>query len=231
MVSLFLSLKTTIAVVLLLLGLTIEYSTARGVAGNIKLISMKSNQYWFSTSSPYAPTLSFFLAYQYCRNLGLQLVTFETSEEVSSVAAYLTSTSDGSYAARDFWTSGNKLGGNDAWLWMSSGDQMNASFVVENGLHRQNVPTASPRNCLSMRSMSSRRTVFTPEVCEKALPFICEQIRCLSYYYPSEEFPDTAIAGPSGTRSPEFSNGLRSDRIDDKNETVSSTTEFVTEAR
>jgi len=53
---------------------------------------MRNNQYWFSTTSPYAPTLNFFLAYEYCRNLGLQLVTLETKEEIDAIALYLTST-------------------------------------------------------------------------------------------------------------------------------------------
>lgn len=50
---------------------------------------MNGNQYWFSTSSPYAPTLNFHLAYQYCRTLGLQLAVLETTEEVETISAYL----------------------------------------------------------------------------------------------------------------------------------------------
>ena len=68
---------------------------------------------------------------------------------------------------------------------------------------------------MSLRALSTRRTVFTPEVCERALPFICEQIRCLSYYYPTEEFPE-----PGST---EFANGVRSDAESVENATSSST--------
>lgn len=62
-----------------------------GIAGNIKLVAMNGNQYWFSSSSPYAPNLNFHLAYQYCRTLGLQLVVLETKEEVDTISAYLNS--------------------------------------------------------------------------------------------------------------------------------------------
>jgi hypothetical protein len=58
---------------------------------------MKANQYWFSTSSPYAPTLNFFLSYQYCRNLGLQLATLETKDEVDDIALYLTTSPEGKF--------------------------------------------------------------------------------------------------------------------------------------
>ena len=29
---------------------------------------------------------------------------------------------------KEFWTSGNKLGSEDSWIWMSSGEQLNATF-------------------------------------------------------------------------------------------------------
>lgn len=59
---------------------------------------MRNNQYWVSTTSPYAPRLNFFLAYQYCRNLGLQLLTFETQEEMDSLTSYLAQ----SYSGNNF---------------------------------------------------------------------------------------------------------------------------------
>ena len=44
-----------------------------------------------------------------------------------------------SQGVKDYWTSGNRLGA-DTWLWMSNGEQMNASFVVENGLQQRLTP-------------------------------------------------------------------------------------------
>ncbi len=37
---------------------------------------------------------------------------------------------------KDYWTSGNRLG-TDAWLWMSNGEQMNTTFIAENGLQQR----------------------------------------------------------------------------------------------
>lgn len=39
--------------------------------------------------NPYSPELNYFLAYQYCRSLGLQLVSFETKEKADSITQYL----------------------------------------------------------------------------------------------------------------------------------------------
>ncbi|CAL8070437.1 unnamed protein product [Orchesella dallaii] len=46
------------------------------------------------------------------------------------------------------------------------------------------------KNCLSMKSTVAKRAIFTPDECEKSLPFICEQVRCLYYNYPVAQFPD-----------------------------------------
>lgn len=39
-------------------------------------------------------------------------------------------------------------------------------------------------------SPTSKRAIFTAEECNKSLPFICEQVRCLYYNYPVMLFPD-----------------------------------------
>lgn len=64
--------------------------------------------------------------------------------------------------------------------------------------------------CLLMKAINSRRASFLPESCHRSLPFICEQIRCISYYYPTEEY--LGIVSP--TFSSEFSSGHRSDLND-----------------
>lgn len=74
--------------------------------------------------NPYSPELNYFLAYQYCRSLGLQLASFETQEKVESMTQYLKNAGFGKY---DFWTSGNRLG-TGMFLWMSTGLPFNATF-------------------------------------------------------------------------------------------------------
>ncbi|ODM99279.1 Perlucin [Orchesella cincta] len=182
------------AVVVLMASFLLYIVDSRaGIAGNIKLVAMNGNQYWFSSSSPYAPNLNSHLAYQYCRTLGLQLVVLETKEEVDTISAYLNSFEVGSIMNRNnYWTSGNRLGAN-SWLWMSSGEQLNGSSFSEFPLLKQadsGLISANSKNCLSMKSTVAKRAIFTPDECEKALPFICEQVRCLYYNYPVAQFPD-----------------------------------------
>lgn len=74
--------------------------------------------------NPYSPELNYFLAYQYCRSLGLQLVSFEAKEKADIMMQYLR---NAGYSKYDFWTSGNNLG-TDMFLWMSSGLPFNATF-------------------------------------------------------------------------------------------------------
>ncbi|XP_021959285.1 uncharacterized protein LOC110855170 [Folsomia candida] len=165
---------------------------SRGIAGNVKLVAMNGNQYWFSTSSPYAPTLNFHLAYQYCRTLGLQLAVLETTEEVETISAYLNRDANPMTHGK-YWTSGNRLGA-ESWIWMSSGEQLNSSFAdywLKNGVGA--ATPENPRHCMSMKppiSPMTKRAIFTAEECNKAFPFICEQVRCLYYNYPVMMFPD-----------------------------------------
>lgn len=39
--------------------------------------------------NPYSPELNYFLAYQYCRSIGLQLASFETKEKADAIMQYL----------------------------------------------------------------------------------------------------------------------------------------------
>lgn len=90
----------------------------------ITTIQLDGVQYFVSRMNPYSPELNYFLAYQYCRSLGLQLASFETKEKVQSMSQYL---QNAGYSKYDFWTSGNRLG-TGMFLWMSTGLPFNATF-------------------------------------------------------------------------------------------------------
>lgn len=47
------------------------------------------SRYFISWQNPYAPRLNFFLAYQYCRTIAMELISLETAEEAQNVADYL----------------------------------------------------------------------------------------------------------------------------------------------
>lgn len=59
------------------------------IAQRITTIQLDGVQYFVSRMNPYSPELNYFLAYQYCRSLGLQLASFETREKVDSITQYL----------------------------------------------------------------------------------------------------------------------------------------------
>ncbi|XP_011867863.1 PREDICTED: uncharacterized protein LOC105562006 isoform X2 [Vollenhovia emeryi] len=106
--------------IVLLLFVVAAFASAQ----RITTIQLDGIQYFVSRMNPYSPELNYFLAYQYCRSLGLQLASFETKEKADTMTQYL---KNAGYTKYDFWTSGNKLG-TDMFLWMSTGLPFNVTF-------------------------------------------------------------------------------------------------------
>ncbi|XP_055543842.1 uncharacterized protein LOC129729349 isoform X2 [Wyeomyia smithii] len=178
------------------------------VAGQrITTIQLDGVQYFVSRMNPYSPELNYFLAYQYCRSLGLQLASFETKEKVESMTQYL---ANAGYSKYNFWTSGNRLG-TSMFLWMSTGLPFNATFdyfesttmdASAAGLdpldHNSNTsPQRTARDssgleraCVHLKAPSLR---WEPEDCLAVKDFICEQTRC--YYYNYGSIPVSSAQG------------------------------------
>lgn len=174
----------------------------------ITTIQLDGVQYFVSRMNPYSPELNYFLAYQYCRSLGLQLASFETKEKVESMSQYL---QNAGYSKYDFWTSGNRLG-TGMFLWMSTGLPFNATFdyfensndAVQAGLldpidHNSNTsPQRTARDsssglekgCVMLQAPGLR---WAPEDCSAVKDFICEQTRC--YYYNYGSIPVSSAQG------------------------------------
>ncbi|GAB0093988.1 uncharacterized protein DMENIID0001_091890 [Sergentomyia squamirostris] len=173
----------------------------------ITTIQLDGVQYFVSRMNPYSPELNYFLAYQYCRSLGLQLASFETKEKAESMTQYL---QNAGYSKYDFWTSGNRLG-TGMFLWMSTGLPFNATFdffenendgaasPVEPVDHNQNTaPQRTARDsssglekgCVIMQAPSLQ---WAPEDCSAVKDFICEQTRC--YYYNYGSIPVSSAQG------------------------------------
>lgn len=109
----------------------------------IMTIQLDGIQYYISRMNPYSPELNYYLAYQYCRSLGLQLASFDTKEKYESMANYLTNAKFNNF---DFWTSGNRLG-TGMFLWMSTGLPFNSTFqYFENELEGSGVDNALDQN-------------------------------------------------------------------------------------
>ncbi|KAH8374129.1 hypothetical protein KR200_010213, partial [Drosophila serrata] len=174
----------------------------------ITTIHLDGVQYFISRMNPYSPELNYFLAYQYCRSLGLQLASFETKEKAESMTTYLKNAGYGNY---DFWTSGNRLG-TGMFLWMSTGLPFNATFdffensadAISAGLldpvdHNSNTSpqrtardssSGAEKGCVILKQPTLK---WMPEDCSAVKDFICEQTRC--YYYNYGSIPVSSAQG------------------------------------
>ncbi|XP_052838696.1 uncharacterized protein LOC128253981 isoform X2 [Drosophila gunungcola] len=189
-------------VLLCLLGLL-----ACAAGQRITTIHLDGVQYFISRMNPYSPELNYFLAYQYCRSLGLQLASFETKEKAESMTTYLKNAGYGNY---DFWTSGNRLG-TGMFLWMSTGLPFNATFdffensadAIQAGLldpvdHNSNTSpqrtardsSGAEKGCVILKQPTLK---WMPEDCSAVKDFICEQTRC--YYYNYGSIPVSSAQG------------------------------------
>ncbi|XP_014260729.1 uncharacterized protein LOC106673215 isoform X2 [Cimex lectularius] len=170
------------------------------VAGQrITTIQLDGVQYFISRMNPYSPELNYFLAYQYCRSIGLQLASFETKEKSDSIMQYL---NNAGYNKYDFWTSGNRLG-TDMLIWLSTGLPFNATFDYMKKKPGDDMPVARQLGAVEQRKDSGSAngcvTLAAPELqwdtddCTKIKDFICEQTRC--YYYNYGSIPVSSAQG------------------------------------
>ncbi|XP_044735958.1 uncharacterized protein LOC123298115 isoform X2 [Chrysoperla carnea] len=172
------------------------FFTNNSNAQRITTIQLEGTQYFISKMNPYAPALNYYLAYQYCRSIGLQLVSFETMEKTKAMSNYL---KNAGYTTTDYWTAGNKLGTN-MLIWMSTGLPFNSTFNMMRNqkqersfsarLGGRSVESAPGANCVALTKPLMEWDVFD---CMATKDFICEQTRC--YYYNYGAIPVTASQG------------------------------------
>ncbi|KAK5639102.1 hypothetical protein RI129_011594 [Pyrocoelia pectoralis] len=185
----------------------------------ITTIQLDGVQYFISRMNPYTAELNFFLAYQYCRSLGLQLASFEAKEKADSITEFL---KNAGYSKYDFWVSGNKLG-TDMMLWMSTGTSFNATFnymrkrsneipanasgydIPNGSTSPQRTARESDNNGLHNSCIAMKAPNFDWDVDDCALnkDFICEQTRC--YYYNYGPIPVSSSQGKTTTSEPQTS--------------------------
>ncbi|XP_053983631.1 uncharacterized protein LOC128890699 isoform X1 [Hylaeus anthracinus] len=196
-------------------------------AQRITTIQLDGVQYFVSRMNPYSPELNYFLAYQYCRSLGLQLASFETKEKADTMTQYL---KNAGYVKYDFWTSGNKLG-TDMFLWMSTGLPFNATFdymLRRPGNRPADVPPGTEPQRVARESgdsgsadgcvaMVAPTLAWEAQDCTLVKDFICEQTRC--YYYNYGSIP---VSATQGNRRPYITTTLApasDDQVNDHEET------------
>lgn len=169
----------------------------------IMTIQLDGVQYYISRMNPYSPELNYYLAYQYCRSLGLQLASFESREKYTGMVEYLKNAKFGDF---DYWTSGNRIG-TGMFLWMSTGLPFNSTFDyfdhdvnAESNDHNGNTSpqrtarddTRRPldKHCVVLKAPSLK---WEADDCLQVKDFICEQTRC--YYYNYGSIPVSSSQG------------------------------------
>ena len=81
----------------------------------ITTIQLDGVQYFISRMNPYSPELNYFLAYQYCRSIGLQLASFESKEKADSMTQYLLNAGKYRAAAPEHGCTTNRLWLQGSW--------------------------------------------------------------------------------------------------------------------
>ncbi|KAL1110457.1 hypothetical protein AAG570_007988 [Ranatra chinensis] len=182
--------------------------------------------------NPYSPELNYFLAYQYCRSIGLQLASFDTKEKADAIMQYL---SNAGYNKYDFWTSGNRLG-TDMLIWMSTGLPFNATFDYMKKRPGDDVPVARQLGAVEQRKDSGSANgcvlLRAPELqwdtddCTNIKDFICEQTRC--YYYNYGSIPVSSAQGEFIFRTNRARSSSTTAQIPEKRTTTIKNTETTT---
>jgi len=148
------------------------------------------NRYFISSQNPYAPMLNFFLAYQYCRSIAMELVSLENAEEAIALSEYLRSGA----SQVDYWTAGNSLGAH-SWIWMSNGAPFNGTFNYWPNANPPPVRSGNNPGTNECMLITERGKTWKAESCNQAHHFICEQTRC--YFY---NFAPSASGTPARRR-------------------------------
>ncbi|XP_016997353.2 C-type lectin 37Da [Drosophila takahashii] len=97
---------------------TIQVNEDNAVGAVLKsepFVKINEGYYFFGTES-----LNWFEAYEKCRELDSELVTFETDQEFDVVAAYLMAND----SRQNYWTSGNDLAKTGTHKWFTSGQRI-----------------------------------------------------------------------------------------------------------
>ncbi|EDW27288.1 GL21206 [Drosophila persimilis] len=99
---------------------TIETHDGNHIGAVLKsapFIKIDDGYYFFGRES-----VNWYVAYEKCRELEAELVTFETDEEFDAIARYLKANAD----RGNYWSSGNDLGKTGIHKWFSNGQRINS---------------------------------------------------------------------------------------------------------
>jgi len=156
------------------------------VSQRIQTVELGGSRYFISNTSPYSPQLNWFLAYQYCQTIGMELLSIGTEEEKDILLDHLI---ENNYMASDYWTSGNQLG-SQMWLWMSSGQPFNSTWSSW-------APPGAPLVKGNKGCVSQIKGIWSAQNCMDNKHFICEQTRCFYFNYVTTNRGQSSGAQPT----------------------------------
>ncbi|CAG0916376.1 unnamed protein product [Notodromas monacha] len=173
--------------------------------------------YVFSHESPYLSQFNFFGAYQYCRSIGMSLISFETVEEVDTIAEYLRNSSDGSQynaSLAKFWagaganvyagstSTNNQLAGRQQLLQGAGG----GGGAGAGGVYSSQADGPySNQDCMELAPGPQ----FQPASCDRRLQYICESAQ---YFYVNRRpgvVATAAVAAANARPSHQYSTAAR----------------------
>ncbi|XP_018018172.1 C-type lectin domain family 4 member A-like isoform X2 [Hyalella azteca] len=155
------------------------FSSPPTAGQRISTVEIEGRSYYISAQSPYNAPLSWFLAYQYCRTIGMELLTEDSQEDAQVLRTFL---NNNGYGRQSFWTSGNQLGSSQ-WLWMTSGQPYNTSFTYWAPAAKL---TSSNEQCMLLDAEQWKTAS-----CTQPHHFICQITRCYFFNYVRSNPPST----------------------------------------
>ncbi|KAF4526338.1 hypothetical protein B566_EDAN014646 [Ephemera danica] len=173
--------------------------------GRISTIQLDGTQYFISNHNPYAPELNFFLAYQYCRSIGLQLASFETKEKADALTMYLKNAGQSFFlVTSDLFLFAALTLSVFKLIYQTESIHLNCTGTVKcffcdiqtfykRTIHRFLYEPSNEKlgkNCVALKTPDLHWAL---EECGDVRDFICEQTRC--YYYNYGTIPVSATQG------------------------------------
>ncbi|XP_018577179.1 macrophage mannose receptor 1-like [Anoplophora glabripennis] len=120
----------------------------------------------FEEKGYYVPKLKFTFieAYQFCKNIRMNLVTIKSSQELDAMTQFVKQTSK----EQIFWTSGSRLVDNKNWIWMTTME------IVEYTKWSDGQPDFLVEQCLELWFTGKKELYFNNRDCNAKQAIICE---------------------------------------------------------
>ncbi|XP_055310894.1 C-type lectin 37Db-like [Sitodiplosis mosellana] len=131
---------------------------------------MVTKKYYLITLAP----VNWFKAFNHCRSMDMNLVSITSKEENDRIIKQI---QDENHQDKDFWTSGNKLGSNGVYQWMSTGKVVKFTDWAQ-GQPDNQFRENQHESCINIFNIGrgpGAGLMWNDHLCSAELYFICEQ--------------------------------------------------------